>query len=62
MVARGHQTVISKESMFSSVISYDSVCIAFTIAALNDIDILACDIQSVYLNAPTIERRERLET
>ncbi len=36
MVAGGHQTVISKESTFSSVISHDSVRIAFTIAALND--------------------------
>ena len=56
MVAGGHQTVISKESTFSSVVSRDSVRIAFTIAALNDIDILACDIQNAYLNAPTKEK------
>lgn len=56
MVAGGHQTVISKESTFSSVVSPDSVRIAFTIAALNDIDILACDIQNAYLNAPTKEK------
>ncbi len=55
MVAGGHQTVISKESTFGSVVSCDSVRIAFTIATLNDIDILACDIQNAYLNASTKE-------
>ena len=57
MVAGGHQTVILKEeSMFSSVVSCDSVRTAFTIATLNDIDILACDIQNAYLNAWTKEK------
>jgi hypothetical protein len=56
LVAGGHQTEEPKESCYSSVVSRDSVCIAFTIAALNDLDILAGDIQNAYLNAETKER------
>jgi hypothetical protein len=41
---------------FSSVVSRDSVRIAFTLAALNGLDILAADIQNAYLSAPTEER------
>ena len=58
-VAGGHMTDPPKESTYSSVVSRDSVRIAFTIAALNDLDILAADVQNAYLNAPT---RERLYT
>jgi hypothetical protein len=55
-VAGGHQTDPPKDSVYSSVVSRDSVRIAFTIAALNDLDILAGDVQNAYLNAPTKER------
>jgi hypothetical protein len=41
---------------YSSVISCDSVRLAFLIAALNDLEILLADIQNTYLNAPTKER------
>jgi len=34
---------------YSSVISRDSVLIAFLLAALNDINILSCDIGNAYL-------------
>lgn len=40
----------------SSVVSRDSIRIAFTLAALNGLDILAVDIQKAYLSAPTWER------
>jgi Reverse transcriptase (RNA-dependent DNA polymerase) len=36
--------------------SRDSVRIAFLIAALYDLDILAADVQNAYLNAPTKEQ------
>ena len=55
-VAGGHQTDPPKESTYSSVVSRDSVRIAFVIAALNDLDVLSADIQNAYLNAPTKER------
>jgi hypothetical protein len=55
-VAGGHQTDPPKESVYSSVISRDSVRLAFLIAALNDLEILSADVQNVYLNAPTKEK------
>ena len=56
LVMGGHQTDPLKESLYSSVISKDSVRIILTIAALNDLDILAADVQNVYLNALTKEK------
>ena len=56
LVAGGHMTDPPKESTYSSVVSRDSVRLAFLIAALNDIDILAADVQNAYLNAPTKEK------
>ena len=56
LVAGGHQTDVPSESTYSSVVSRDSVRIAFTLAALNDLDVLAADVQNAYLNAPTKER------
>ena len=40
---------------YSSVVSRDSVRIAFLVYALNDLDNLACDIYNAYLNAPCLE-------
>jgi Reverse transcriptase (RNA-dependent DNA polymerase) len=54
-VAGGHMTETPKESTYSSVVSRDSVRIAFTIAALNDLEVLAAEVQNAYLNAPTKE-------
>jgi hypothetical protein len=42
--------------VFSSVVTRESVRIAFTMAALNDLEILAGDVQNAYLNAPTKEK------
>jgi Reverse transcriptase (RNA-dependent DNA polymerase) len=55
-VAGGHLTDPPKESVYSSVVSRESVRLFFLIAALNDLNILACDIQNAYLNAGTKER------
>jgi hypothetical protein len=44
-VAGGHMTDPPKDTTYSSVVSRDSIRIALLIAALNDLDILACDIQ-----------------
>jgi hypothetical protein len=55
-VAGGHQTDPPKESVYSNVISRDSVRLAFLIAVLNDLEILSDNIQNAYLNAPTKER------
>jgi len=55
-VAGGHKSDPPKDSTYSSVISRDSIRIAFLIAALNDLDILAADVQNAYLNASTKEK------
>jgi hypothetical protein len=41
---------------YSSVVFRDSVRIALTIAALNDLDIFACDIQNAFLTAPCCDK------
>jgi hypothetical protein len=41
---------------YSSVVSRDSMRIAFLIAALNDLDIMACEDSNAYLNAPYREK------
>ena len=51
LVGRGHTTTDPASITYSSVVSRDSVRIALTIAALNDLYILACDIQNAYLMA-----------
>jgi hypothetical protein len=56
LVAGGHMPDPPSSLTYSSVVSRESVRIAFTIAALNDLDILCANIGNVYLNAPCRER------
>ena len=55
-VAGGHLTDPPKDSTYSSFVSRDSVRLFFLLAALNDLDVLACDIQHAYINAETKEK------
>jgi ribosomal protein L12E/L44/L45/RPP1/RPP2 len=55
-VASGHQTEPTKDITFTSVVSRDSIWIAFLVAALNDLNILSADVVGAYLNANTIEK------
>jgi hypothetical protein len=55
-VAGGHMTDPPTSLTYSSVVSRDSVRLAFLIAALNDLDILSADIGNAYLNAQTKEK------
>ncbi len=55
-VAGGHTTDPPSSITYSSVVSRDSVRIAFMLAALNDLDLSACDIGNAYLNAPCREK------
>ena len=55
-VAGGHLTEVPTSMTYSSVVSRDTVRIGFLIAALNDLDILAGDIQNAFLEAPTKEK------
>jgi hypothetical protein len=55
-VAGGHQTEPTKDVTFASVVSRDSICLAFLVAALNDLDVLSADISGAYLNAKAAEK------
>ena len=55
-VAGGHLTDPPSSITYSSVVSQESIWIAFLAAALNGLDVLAADIQNAYLNAPTEEK------
>jgi hypothetical protein len=56
LVAGGHLIDPPVESVYSSVITHESVRIMFLIAALNDLDILGADVQNAYINAKTNEK------
>ena len=47
----GHTTTSPSSTTLSLVVSRYSVRIALTITALNELDILSCDIQNAYLTA-----------
>jgi hypothetical protein len=55
-VARGHLTDPPVESVYSSVVTRESVRIMFLVAALNGLDILGADVQNAYINAKTSEK------
>jgi len=55
-VAGGHQTKPPSSITYSSFVSRESVQLAFLIAVLNDLDIMSCDLQNVYLNADCHEK------
>ena len=56
LVADGHKTDAPSSVTYSSVVSRDSVRICLTIAALNDLDLQAADVQNAYLLAPCREK------
>ena len=58
-VAGGHVTDPPTSITYSSVVSRDSVRIAFLIAALNDLEVLGADVGNAYLNA---EMKEKVYT
>ena len=55
-VKDGHRTPDPDKSTFAGVVSRDSVRIALTYAALNEISVNAADIQNAYLQAPSSEK------
>lgn len=55
-MAGGHLTDPLVESVYSSVVTRESVRIMFLIAALNDLNILGADVQNAYINAKTSEK------
>jgi hypothetical protein len=56
LVARGDLTETPPALTYSSVVARESVRIAFTIAALNDLELMMFDVGNAYLNALTTEK------
>ena len=52
-VLDGHKTPDPVGSKYAGFVSRDSVGIAFTYAALNDLDVCMHDIRNAYLQSPT---------
>lgn len=55
-VANGHKTTAPPEIMYSTVVARDSVRIILLIAALNDLQLKAANIQNAFLTAPNKEK------
>ena len=55
-MAGGHWTDPPTSFTYSSVVTRKSVWIAFTVAALNDLDVIMSDVGNAYLNAKTSEK------
>ena len=55
-VKDGHRTPDPGQSTYAGVVSRESVRIALTYAALNDVDVTACDIENAYLQALSSEK------
>ena len=56
LVADRHKSETPPAWTYLSIIHGDSVRIVLTLAALNGLEVVARDIQNVYLNAPNKER------
>ena len=56
MVTGGHTTETPAALTYASLVSRDSVWMALTIAALNNLKVLPCDIQNAYLTAKCREK------
>ena len=50
----GHETEPTQDITFTSIVSRDSIQIAFLVAVLNDSEVLSMDISGAYLNATTV--------
>jgi hypothetical protein len=55
-VLDGHKTENPIGSTYAGVVSRESVRIALTYAALNDLDVMAADIRNAYLQAPSSQK------
>ena len=55
-ITGGHETDTPEESIYSSVVTCSSVCIALMIATLNDLNVLSANMQNAYISSPTKEK------
>eukprot|EP00957_Ditylum_brightwellii_P190733 14520403-Ditylum_brightwellii.AAC.1 len=52
----GHTTEAPVAMTHSSVVSRDSIRLAFLIVGLNELDVMCCNLQNSYLNAKCKEK------
>ena len=55
-VTGGHITEMPISMTYSSVVSQDSVHLAFLIAVLNDIDIMSVNLENAFIQVPCCEK------
>jgi hypothetical protein len=55
-VAGGHMTETPASNTYTSVVSWESVRITLTLAALNNLEVKTADIKNAYLTAPVLEK------
>ena len=56
LVVGGHTMEPPAAITYASVVSRESVQIALTVAALNDLRVMTADIQNAYMNSPCDEK------
>ncbi len=56
LVAGGHMTGAPATITYASVVSRETVCLALTIAALNDLEVKVGDVLNAYITAPVKEK------
>ena len=56
LVAVGHVTKLPDTITYEIVVLRETVCIALTVAALNDLKLKISDIQNTYINAPLADK------
>jgi hypothetical protein len=54
-VANSHDSEVPTELTYSTIVPSDSVRLAFLLAALNGLDVLAGDVQYAFINAESKE-------
>ncbi len=56
LVAGGHRTKAPATITYASMVSRESVCLALTIASLNDLEVKVRDVLKAYITAPVKEK------
>jgi hypothetical protein len=56
LVTGGHMTKAPPTITYASVVSRETICIALTIAALNDLEVKVGDMLNAYITAPITEK------
>jgi hypothetical protein len=55
-VTGGHQTNAPATITYASMVSRETVCLALTIASLNDLEVKVGDVLNTYITAPVKEK------